>query len=83
MWIKEWRLLQRSVVVIDGSDRIVYIEYVTDQMSEPDYAAAIEAVQRAAGQSYVLFDNGPPPYISWQPIGPLRCPPYAGLGNTS
>ena len=50
VWLKEWHLLQRSVVVIDRTDRIVYVEYVTDQMSEPDYTAAIQAVQQAAGQ---------------------------------
>ena len=48
VWIKEWRLLQRSVVVIDRANRIVYVEYVTDQMSEPNYAAAIDAVKQAA-----------------------------------
>jgi thiol peroxidase len=50
LWLREWHLLQRSVVVIDRSDRIVYVEYVTDQLSEPDYSAAIHAVQQAAGQ---------------------------------
>ncbi len=50
VWLREWHLLQRSVVVIDRTDRIAYIEYVTDQMSEPDYTAAIHAVQQAAGQ---------------------------------
>jgi len=50
VWLKEWRLLQRSVVVIDRNDRIVYVEYVADQLSEPDYAAAIQALQQAAGQ---------------------------------
>lgn len=50
MWLREWHQLQRSVVVIDRSDRIVYVEYVVDQMSEPDYTAAIQAVQQAAGQ---------------------------------
>jgi len=50
VWIKEWRLLQRSVLVIDSSDRIVYVEYVADQMSEPNYAAAIQVVQQAAKQ---------------------------------
>ena len=48
VWLKQWHLLQRSVVVIDRTDRIVYVEYVTDQMNEPDYTAAIRAVQRAA-----------------------------------
>jgi thioredoxin-dependent peroxiredoxin len=50
VWLREWHQLQRSVVVIDRSDRIVYVEYVVDQMSEPDYTAAIQAVQQAAGQ---------------------------------
>lgn len=48
MLIKEWRLLQRAVFVIDRHDRIVYAEYVADQMREPDYTAALEAARRAA-----------------------------------
>jgi thiol peroxidase len=47
--IKEWRLLQRAVFVIDREDRIVYAEYVADQMREPDYAAAIAAARQATG----------------------------------
>jgi len=46
--LKEWRLLQRAVFVIDRDDRIVYSEYVSDQMLEPDYAAAIVAARTAA-----------------------------------
>ncbi|MEP7198262.1 MAG: redoxin family protein, partial [Chloroflexota bacterium] len=46
--IKEWRLLQRAVFVIDRADRVVYAEYVADQMAEPDYAAAIAAARHAA-----------------------------------
>jgi thiol peroxidase len=46
--IKEWRLLQRAVFVIGADDRIAYAEYVPDQMREPDYDAAMEAVRRAA-----------------------------------
>lgn len=46
--IKEWRLLQRAVFVIDRHYRIVYAEYVADQMREPDYTAALEAARRAA-----------------------------------
>ena len=42
--IKEWRLLQRAVFVIDRDDRIAYAEYVADQMREPDYQAAAAAV---------------------------------------
>jgi thioredoxin-dependent peroxiredoxin len=48
VWLKEWRLLQRAVFVLDRHDRIVYVEYVTDQLREPDYTAAMQAVQRAA-----------------------------------
>jgi len=48
VWLREWHLLQRSVVVIDRTDRIVYVEYVTVQMREPNYTAAIQAVQQAA-----------------------------------
>jgi thioredoxin-dependent peroxiredoxin len=45
--IKEWRLLQRAVFVIDRSDRIAHAEYVADQMREPDYDAAIAAAEAA------------------------------------
>lgn len=48
MLIKEWRLLQRAVFVIDRDDRIVYAEYVPDQMREPNYQAAMEAARKAA-----------------------------------
>jgi thioredoxin-dependent peroxiredoxin len=47
--IKEWRLLQRAVFVIDGDGRIVYAEYVADQMREPDYDAALQAARAAQG----------------------------------
>jgi thioredoxin-dependent peroxiredoxin len=43
--IKEWRLLQRAVFVIDGDGRLVYTEYVADQMREPDYDAALQAAR--------------------------------------
>jgi thioredoxin-dependent peroxiredoxin len=45
--LKEWRLLQRAVFVIDGNDKIVYAEYVNDQMQEPNYDAAIAAAKAA------------------------------------
>jgi thioredoxin-dependent peroxiredoxin len=32
---KEWCLLQRSVFVLNRTGRIVYVEYVADQLSEP------------------------------------------------
>jgi thioredoxin-dependent peroxiredoxin len=39
--IKEWRLLQRAVFVIDPKGTIAHAEYVSDQMTEPDYGTAI------------------------------------------
>ena len=47
--IKEWRLLQRAVFVIDRDGRIAYTDYVADQMQEPDYEAAVAAVRAVAG----------------------------------
>ncbi len=49
VWLKEWRLLQRAVFVIDRNDHIAFNEYVADQLREPDYGAAMQAVQQAAG----------------------------------
>ena len=46
--LKEWRMLQRAVFVIDQNDLIVRAEYVSDQMQEPDYEAALAAVREAA-----------------------------------
>jgi thiol peroxidase len=46
--LKEWRMLQRAVLVVDKNDRIVHAEYVADQMTEPDYDAALEAARKAA-----------------------------------
>ncbi len=43
--LQEWRLLQRAVFVVDAQGRITYSEYVADQMREPDYAAAVDAVR--------------------------------------
>ena len=45
--IKEWRLLQRAVFVVDAEGRVRYAEYVPDQMREPDYDAALQAAQAA------------------------------------
>jgi thioredoxin-dependent peroxiredoxin len=47
VFVKEWRLLQRAVFVIDRADRIVYADYVADQMAQPDYDAALTAAQVA------------------------------------
>jgi thiol peroxidase len=48
VWLKEWRLLQMAVFIIDRRDHIVYTEYIADQLREPDYAAAMKAVHQAA-----------------------------------
>ncbi len=42
--IKEWRLLQRAVFVVGRDGRLAHVEYVADQMREPDYATAKEAI---------------------------------------
>jgi thioredoxin-dependent peroxiredoxin len=49
--IKEWRLLQRAVFVVDQGGRIVHAEYVPDQMHEPDYSAAVDAARHTARQA--------------------------------
>ena len=41
--IKEWRLLQRAAIVLDRTGHVVHAEYVRDQMTEPDYDAAVAA----------------------------------------
>lgn len=46
--IKEWRLLQRAVFVIDGEGKVAHAEYVPDQMREPDYNAAVQAARQAS-----------------------------------
>jgi thiol peroxidase len=46
--LKEWRLLQRAVFVIDRDDCVVYSDYVADQMAQPDYDAALAAARAAA-----------------------------------
>ena len=47
--IKEWRLLQRAVIVVGPDGRVAHAEYVGDQMAEPDYDAALDAVRRSIG----------------------------------
>jgi hypothetical protein len=45
--VKEWRLLQRTVFVIDRADQIVYADYVANQMAQLDYNATLAAAQAA------------------------------------
>jgi len=49
--LKEWRLLQRAVFVVDKNDKLAHVEYVGDQMMEPDYEASLEAARKAADRS--------------------------------
>jgi thiol peroxidase len=49
--LREWRLLERAVFVIDGAGRLTHVEYVPDQMAEPDYDAALSAVRAAAARA--------------------------------
>jgi thioredoxin-dependent peroxiredoxin len=42
--LKEWRLLQRAVFVIDENNIIRHAEYVADQMLEPDYDKALASI---------------------------------------
>ena len=51
--LDEWRLLQRAVFVIDAAGRIAHAEYVADQMTEPDYDAALAVVRRLASSAPV------------------------------
>lgn len=48
--IKEWRLLQRAVFVIDQDNKIVHAEYVPDQMAEPDYEQTVNALKQASAK---------------------------------
>ena len=45
--VQELRLLRRAVFVIGPDDRVAYVEYVKDQVDEPDYTRALEAVKAA------------------------------------
>ena len=47
--IKEWRLLQRAILVVDGDDNVTYTEYIPEIAQFPDYDAALAALKEAAG----------------------------------
>ena len=42
--INEWHLLARAVLVLDADNKVIYVEYLDNINSEPNYDAAIEAV---------------------------------------
>lgn len=48
IWLKERRLLQMAVFIIDRLDHLVYAEYIADQLLEPNYEAAMQAMHKAA-----------------------------------
>jgi len=50
-YIKELRLEQRSIFVIDKDDTIRYIEYVPEISQHPNYEAALTAVRRLTGET--------------------------------
>jgi thiol peroxidase len=45
--IKELRLLARAVFVVDSSDTVTYVEYVSEATNHPDYESALEAAKKA------------------------------------
>lgn len=46
-YIKELGLLTRAVFVVDGSNKVVYADYVSEVTEEPNYEAALEAAKKA------------------------------------
>jgi thiol peroxidase len=46
VWIKETRLLARSIFVIDGFGKVTYVEYVKDISMHPDYERALDEVNK-------------------------------------
>jgi thioredoxin-dependent peroxiredoxin len=57
--LKEWRLLQRAVFVVDPEGTVAHAEYVADQMTEPDYAGALAVARASAGAGPGGSDDGP------------------------
>lgn len=47
-YIKELRLEQRAVFVVDKEDTLIYVEYVPEVAQHPNYEAALEALREAA-----------------------------------
>lgn len=45
--IKELRLLARAIFVVDSSDKVVHVEYVSEATNHPNYEAAIDAAKAA------------------------------------
>ena len=45
--MQEFRLLARSIFVVDSNDTVTYVEYVSEGTNHPNYEAALEAVKNA------------------------------------
>lgn len=45
--MQEYRLLARSIFVVDSNNQVTYVEYVDEVTTHPDYQAAIEAAKLA------------------------------------
>lgn len=45
--MQEHRLLARAVFVVDSSDTVTYVEYVSEATNHPNYEAALEAAKAA------------------------------------
>lgn len=45
--IKELRLLNRSIFIVDKNDKITYVEMVEENHDHPDYDAALDALKSA------------------------------------
>ncbi|APH04079.1 thiol peroxidase [Bacillus weihaiensis] len=45
--IQELRLLARAVFVVDSSNKVTFVEYVSEATDHPNYEAAIEAAKSA------------------------------------
>jgi thiol peroxidase len=45
--MQEFRLLARAIFVVDSSDTVTYVEYVSEGTNHPNYEAALEAAKSA------------------------------------
>jgi thioredoxin-dependent peroxiredoxin len=48
-YVKELRLEQRSIFVVDASGTITYVEYLPELTQHPDYESAVAAAKTAVG----------------------------------
>jgi len=46
--IEELKIMSRAIFVLDSSGKVVYAQYVPEVASEPDYDAALKALQSAS-----------------------------------